>query len=423
MSLNIALSSYTGYGAWFLLRLLREGHNVDYYLSKPDYANILGGIIPAPKLVNGREYPRYDKYDVSLFDLTGRERQAEYSAGLCPTLGDGAFNCELENNRNFGIEIMEECGIDVPPYEKFSDTNSAKAFIRKTGKRYVFKPDSGLNNKATTYVSRGPDDMLKYIDKLHALTKHGNFILQEYIKGTEISIEGWFNGEEFYLINATLEEKKFMNENLGPNTECSGNLVFIFGNAEPRIYRHGLMKMKKFLKAINYTGMIDLNTIATPSGLYGLEWTPRLGYDASAALVNLYAGNFGEMLFRIGIGERPEQSWRAEYCAGTRLSIPPYPSEINGKHPAGVGIEGIDEEDFDRTFMYDVELQKNKMVTAGHSGFICTPMGVGNSIGEAFYNCEKLMDKIEIPDCQMRTDIDKSVMKRYDQLDRDGWLS
>ena len=48
--MRIALSSYSGYGAWFILRLLMEGHSVDYFLSKPEYADILEGIVPSPFL-------------------------------------------------------------------------------------------------------------------------------------------------------------------------------------------------------------------------------------------------------------------------------------------------------------------------------------------------------------------------------------
>jgi phosphoribosylamine--glycine ligase len=429
--MRIALSSYTGYGAWFILRLLSEGHKVDYFLSQPEYANVLGGIVPAPFLPNKEHsrnsharFPDYSRYDVSIFDLTGRERQAEYSAGLCPTIGDGAFNCAVENDRMFGIQVMEEAGIDVPPYEKFTDISAAKAFIRKSGKRYVYKPDGGQEqDTATTYVADDADDMSMYLDKVNAITKGAPFILQEFITGTEVSVEGWFNGEDFYLLNCTLEEKKFMNKGKGPNTGCAGNLIFNFGSAEPAVYKHGLKKMRKYLSSIGYTGMIDLNTIATPQGLYGLEWTPRFGYDASAALLQLYAGDFGEMLQRIATGQVPEQSWRAEFCAGVRLSIPPYPSEIRGYHPDGVPIQGIEPEDFLATFMYDLELKKDEMVTAGHSGFICTPMGKGNTIAEAFDECDARIKRIKLPNAQIRTDIEESTRKRYQTLDRDGWLS
>ena len=99
MALKIAMSTYSMFGAWFVLRLLEEGHKVDTYLSEPEFANVLGGIIPKPIILPGkRAYKniKYDKYDLSLFDLTGAERQAEFSAERCPTIGDGAFNCAAE---------------------------------------------------------------------------------------------------------------------------------------------------------------------------------------------------------------------------------------------------------------------------------------------------------------------------------------
>lgn len=428
--MKIAMSSYSAYGAWFVLKLLSEGHSVDYFLSKPEYADILSGLIPTPFLpsteLHGNSharFPDYGNYDLSLFDLTGRSDQADFSAQHCPTIGDGSFNCQVEDDRMFGLEIMEQCGIQVPSYERFTSTDSAKVYIGKSKKRYVYKPDGGQDNDTdTTYVSSSSEDMLSNIDKLFAKTKNSPFVLQEFIEGTEVSVEGWFNGEDFYLLNCTLEEKKFMNKNHGPNTGCAGNLVFTFGNKEPAVYKHGLYKMRDYLKAIDYVGMLDLNTIATPQGLYGLEWTPRFGYDASAALTQIYGGNFGAAMQAIAIGNIPDLSWKAEFCAGIRLSIPPYPSEIKGKHPAQVPISGIEEEDYTKIYMYDLELVSGELMTCGHSGFVATPMGIGNSILEAFEECDALIKRIKIPNMQIRTDIEKTTRNRYNILDRDGWL-
>jgi phosphoribosylamine--glycine ligase len=423
--MKIALSSYSGYGFWFLLRLLKEGHKVDTFLSKPEFKDVLSGIIPPPflKAKGSRQFPDYSRYDLSIFDLTGRERQSEYSCNLCPTIGDGAFNNDAENDRMFGIKIMEESDIQVPPYQSFHNTSAAKVFIRKNNKRYVYKPDGGQDqDTATTYVSSSPDDMLEYLDKVNAITHNAPFMLQEFIAGTEVSVEGYFNGEDFYLLNCTLEEKKFMNKNHGPNTGCAGNLVFNFGLSEPRVYTEGLKKMIPFLKSVGYTGMIDLNTIATDSGLYGLEWTPRFGYDASATLFNTYGGDLGEMLHAISTGQVPDQSWNSVFGAAVRVSIPPYPTELPGKHPAGVPIKGIEEKDYDSTFMYDVQMEKGKLVTAGYSGFVCAPLGKGDTIAEAFAEVDDRLKRIKIPNMQMRTDIEKSTTKRYNELLLNGWL-
>jgi len=433
--MKIALNSYSGYGAWFILKLISEGHSVDYFLSEPKYLGVLYGLIPEAKLLdldhrrspdNYRTgLPSYDKYDLSVFDLTGRKRQADHSIQNCPTIGDGTFQCFLEDDRLGGLKLMEEAGISVPPYQSFTDVGEAKAFVKKTGKRYVFKPDGGQDQAAeSTYVSKDAEDLLEYFDKLEQISKGASFILQEFIRGTEVSVEGWFNGEDFYCLNSTLEEKKFMNDNVGPNTGCSGNLVFTI-SPDAKIYKQGLAKVKPILQQYGFRGMIDLNTIVTEDNIYGLEWTPRFGYDASATFINMYAGGFGELLKRTARGEVPEQSWKAEFGVSVRLSIPPYPTEMRMPQHKGIPIKGIDPSDMQtllKTYLYDAYFIKNHLEVAGYSGLVACPIEVGSSIIEAFGKLEDTVKRIQIPDMQYRTDIQKSVTKRYTELDRMGLL-
>lgn len=420
--MKIALTSYSGYGLWFSRRLTREGHDVTYHLSNPEMVDVLAGLAPKPKL---KPRPDYSNYDLSIFDLTGRRRAADASAEVCLTIGDGSVHCELEDNRAFGIELMEAAGINVPPYEKFNDVGAAAAFVKKTGKRYVFKPDGGQDQDAdTTYVSHDALDMLSYLSKLGAKLSANPFILQEFIAGTEVSVEGWFDGSEFWLLNSTLEDKKFMNGNKGPNTGCSGNLVLLI-SSQTKIYREGLEKAKGVLQQIGYRGMIDLNTIVTEDKAYGLEWTPRFGYDASATLCRMYSGDYGEMLATVVSGSQPDALFSGEYGTSVRLSIPPYPSEIKGKHKQGVVCAGIDP---DRDYVYD--LMKKGTInsidptfeTAGVSGFIAAPIIVGNDPVKAFEELYAIVDKIKIPNMQYRTDCDKSALKKLATLKTQGWL-
>jgi phosphoribosylamine--glycine ligase len=431
--MKIALSTYSGYGSWFALRLLSEGHKIDIYQSTLEYAEILEGIAPKPKLIkidarNGNGTPDYSKYDLSIFDLTGRKQQADSSHMVCPTIGDGSLHCFLEDDRLGGIKLMEEGGVEVPPYEQFTDTSAAKALIRKTGKRFVYKPNGGQDQEAAaTYVSEDAEDLLKYIDKLFALSKGSPFILQEFIKGIECSTEGWFNGTDFYLLNCTIEDKKFMNDNKGPNTGCSGNLVFTISDTA-KLYQDGLKKMIPVFQQLGFRGMIDLNTILTDEKCYGLEWTPRFGYDASATLVNMYAGDYGEMLYAVAAGERPVENWRAEFGVSARLSIPPYPTEIKGygKKLRGIPIKGINSEDQNeilKTYLYDAAYRTGKTLeVAGYTGFIACPIEIGSDPINAWVSLQKRIDKINIPDMQYRTDLQKSTIKRYFEVKKMGWI-
>lgn len=420
---KILIATYTGYGNWFSLQLEQEGHDVDiWYIDHyDDYCMVLDGLVKRPS----KAKPVFSKYDLVLFDLTGRPKIAEevMAAGVA-CIGDGDFNSEIEEDRLLGIQIMEQCGIGVPFYETFNDLGDARRFIRKTNKRFVFKPNGGQDqDTASTYVSKSADDMLRYLDKLAGTTKGVEFILQEVVSGTEISTEAWFNGEEFFLINATLEEKKFMNDNKGPNTGCAGNLVWLYDQINPPlIFREGLGKLKNFLQQYNYRGMIDLNTIVNDREMFGLEWTPRFGYDASATL---YAciNNVGDFFGAIGSGSRPEFDTISNYSAGIRLSIPPYPSEIKNKHPEEIPIEGIEDDDIlKKCFLYDCCCDGDNLFTAGVNGMVAVPISTGNTPQEAWGRVYEKVKKISIPDMQYRTDLEHSTMSRYKILASQGWL-
>lgn len=422
---KILIASKDGYGAWFTLRLMEEGHSVDYYLKEQYFAPVLEGL--APEVMD--KTPDFSKYDLVIFDVTGMPALAEQAMKVTNVIGDGDFASEIEDNRLLGIEVMENVGINVPAYEHFQDVNTAKRYVRKSNKRYVFKPFTPTGGEeqstATTYVSKSAEDLIEYLDKLSELSSGQDFILQEVVQGTEISTEAYFNGTEFFGVNGTLEEKKFMNEAKGPNTGCSGNLVWFYDQQNlPFIFREGLLKMKDFLQGVGFRGMIDLNTIVSDSKVYGLEWTPRFGYDASATLFHLIRSDLGDFLGSIASGIRPDFEISRNFSAGVRLSIPPYPSEVRGNHPEGVPIKGIEEDDCIKgCYLYDACLDKsNSLVTAGVSGLCAVPISMGESISQAFSRVYSKVDRIQIPDMQYRTDVEKTTTHRYKILSDQGWL-
>jgi len=433
--MKIALSSYTGVGAWWVLRLMAEGHKVDYFLSKPEYADVLGGLIPPPKMLSldhrrhqaGYGFPSYKGYDLSLFDVTGKPKQAEHSKAQCPTLGDGSFEEMLEDDRKFGLEAMESCGINVPPYKEFQTASEGRAYIKKEGGRYVYKPyeTADATDKALTYVAKDAEDLLGVIDKLWASSKNAPFILQEFVSGTELGVEAFFNGEDFYLITGTMEEKKFMNDNKGPNTGCSGNLIFAMKGDE-KIYKEGLLKAKPFLQAAGFRGIIDLNTIITEHKIYGLEWTPRFGYMCCPTIATMYGPGYGELLCDIASGKTPRLGWIHPFGAAATVTIPPYPTEIRIPKAKGIPIEGIGPDDIEllrETYLYDVMEEKGKLVTSGNLGYIGAVLAGSSTIEGAFGKVDQRLKGLQIPNCQYRTDLEKTSKKKYDTLDAQGWFS
>ena len=438
--MKIALSSASAIGAWFVIRLMAEGHKVDYYLSNSKAEGVLSGLIPRPKVLDidqrrhvlGYGFPNYYDYDLSLFDFTGQSKQADSSrASLVPTLGDGYFENLLEDDRQYGIEAMEFSEIKVPPYERFDSPDNAKAFLRKRDRRYVFKPfvEGGrVPDSASTYVSRDSADMLRTIDKLFSHAKGNPFILQEFVTGTEVSVEGWFNGTDFSCLCGTLEEKKFLNDNKGPNTGCAGVLVFTLSPSS-RLYEETLKKTIPLLKNAGFRGVIDLNTIVAEGGdkIFGLEWGPRLGYLCCPVSSVMYGPGYADFILAVAKGAQPQERWQAPFGAAITVSIPPYPTEILIPSAEGIPIEGLDPcspQELCEFFLHDARLDKTRerLETCGHYGYIGAPIGYGGTLEESFAMVERKLQKLHIPNMQYRTDIRARTLARYGALSLRSWL-
>ncbi len=418
------MASVYGEGLWLAWKMQHEGHDVSAIVGEPRYAEALKGLIT---VMPGGEVYAAENYDMVVMDTTGMGKSAEQARREVPTIGDSILADTLEEDRVYGLEFMQKCGLQVAPWEKFTDPADAIRYIKKRKTRLVFKPVGEQDDKSTTYVSRSAEDMLDYFDVLFRTAKVSEFILQEYVEGTEISLEVYINETGYYALNATLETKKLMNGDVGPNTGCSGSLCWMIEN-ENRIFEKGLKKCIAPLQEMGYVGPLDLNTIVNDSGVWALEFTPRFGYDATALLTRLLPVSFADFLYAVASNQSvPALSPKHSFCASARLSIPPYPCDgLPDKfYKAGVPISGLTEKNLDEFFIYDVRKRAedaDDLETAGLCGWVGSPLAVGETPGAAFGAAYDMLEEVRVPNGQYRTDVLENVAKRYAALREGGWL-
>lgn len=418
--MRILLCSPQGDGPWFALRMLLDGHDVSW-TTPAKYQNSLARILPPP--LDSVSNP--ESYDLIVFDCAHDGAAADKMREVTPVIGSSKFANELEENRTFGIETMERSGIVVPPWEPFNSVDSAIKWLEGNNKRYVFKPTGDIEDKSTTYVSKNSGDMIRYLKILTTRAPIREFILQEFVEGTEVSTGAWFNGQDWCYQNHTLEEKKFMPGGIGPNTGCAGSIMWM--PARPTVlFQRGLHRVADTLRDARFVGYIDLNAIVTESEVYGLEWTPRFGYEDTCNFICLLASDFGEFLHTLAIGAMPViLPPKHEFAATIRISVPPYPSKTNPKKHGGTPVNGIDLERLGHFYISDVRLKEgteSELEVNGADCCIGAPIGCAETIQGAFDECQAVIDKLVVPDLQYRNDVDTCVEKRYEQLRRWGWL-
>jgi phosphoribosylamine--glycine ligase len=417
--MKFLLYSVAGEGAQIAKRIEQEGNEVGVFIKDKLYKTVFDGLL---QKVEPESF--IDKETVIIFDLSGNgsyadtlKRKGHY------VYGASSFADDLEHDREFGFNAMKEAGIQIPQYNEFKDWNEAKGFVQNSNNRLVFKPSGSMPCKLT-YVSKDPEELVSYLDFVEKQygSKIDSFILQEFIEGVVVSSE-CFCGREGFLFpgNHTVEVKKSMNDELGASTGCSGNVTWFLENSH--ILEEGVFKIEKLCKKHGYIGQIDLNAVVNEQGVFGLEWTPRFGYDATPTLLNLFQDDIGKFFSDMSRGQQGEISVSTKCAGSVRVSIPPYPAEPLAnvdpeKFSPSIGVPILGWEDVEEyLYFYEVKMEEGRLYHSDGTGVICAACGEDEDAAKSIDECYKTIKKLNIPDIQYRTDLSKVLSKMVKEVE------
>ena len=160
--LFVSLSGLIGDIAW---QILKEGHEVRYYIDNEKERDIADGFVP--KSVDWEKDAKWA--DIIVFDDTlgqGAKAQALRAAGK-PVIGGTEYTDRLEDDRSFGQEELKKAGVNIIPYEDFDSFDPAIEFVKKNPDRYVIKPSGEAQNvKRRLFVGEEEDgeDVIRMLE-------------------------------------------------------------------------------------------------------------------------------------------------------------------------------------------------------------------------------------------------------------------
>lgn len=414
-------------------QMVKEGAQVDLFIKDKFYRQAMDGIVPK---VESMEEGLKNKPDFVIFSLNGDGELADkIRKDGYRVIGASAMADKLEMDRSYGVKVAKQYGFHVPKTTEFKDIGAAIAFVKQGKKTYAVKIDNN-KSEASSYVAKDTEDMVDYLSyakEQGEISPSDTFILQEVVKGAEISTELWFsNGEPIYPANSTFEVKKFLAGELGQRTGAETSLVFHYGSESSRICDKTIQKLFPLLKYAKYTGPIDVNCIVSEVDHepYFLEFTPRLGYSAIYGFMAILGMPISEFFRRVSRGTFTVP-FKALWGSSLKLSIPPYPVDIEDEKAAketygkteGIRINGEYGKDFIPIDCMKPKKQKStEIVAAGTSCILGECLGRGNTMLEAWRGSQKVFKSVEAPNQQGRyTDGSEDAWKRVLKLRQFGY--
>ncbi|MGH7551125.1 MAG: phosphoribosylglycinamide synthetase C domain-containing protein [Gemmatimonadota bacterium] len=409
--------------AW---QVVKEGHEVRYYIKKKPARSIGDGFVP--KSTDWKADAEWA--DVIVFDDVlgmGEDADRLRKAGKA-VVGGTPYTDRLEDDRAFGQNELRGFGIPIIPFEEFSSFDDAIAYVRSNPVRYVIKPSGEAQNiKRLLFVGEDEDGT----DVIHVLESYKKvyadrvrtFQLQQRRTGVEIAIGAFFNGSEFLTpINVNFEHKKLFPGNIGPSTGEMGTAMY--WSQPNRIFNQTLRKVEEKLREEGYVGYIDLNCIVNSQGIYPLEFTARFGYPTISIQQEGLTTPMGELLAALARGEKVDLKARSGFQVGVRIVVPPFPFDDPQTFEANSEERVIIFRKPETTGVHieDVKLVNGEWVITGTSGVVLIVVGMGQTMRRAQAQTYNRIGNIMIPNMYYRTDIGDRWFEDHDRLHNWGYL-
>ena len=352
-----------------------------------------------------------------------------------PIFGPSLDTAKWELDRDHGSKVMEKAGIKIIPSKRFCSYDEAIAYVMENPKRYVSKP-IGDGLKSMSYVSKTAADMIFMLQKWKKSNAYkGDFILQEFHKGIEFGVGGWFGLGGFSKHWCeSFEFKKLMNDDLGVATGEQGTVVRY---TEDSLLADRVLKpLEDYLHGLGYSGYVDVNCIIGDDGTpWPLEFTMRPGWPLFQIQQALHKGDPAQWMLD-SLNGTDTLKVSSQVAVGVVIAIPDYPyGQVTKKENSGYPVWGVTEEDAIKNIHFsDVQMGKGPCMVNGEvklnvplyvtaGDYVCTVSGVGATVEHARDRAYKtIKNKIEIPNSIMyRTDIGCRLEKQLQELHSYGY--
>ncbi len=319
---------------------------------------------------------------------------------------------KIEWSKAYAKKLMKKYSIPTANFKVFSSQTAANEYL-KAGEFPVVVKASGLALGKGVIICQNLADGKKAIKQILVEKKFGiagnKVVIEEYLRGQEISIHALASGKNFLLFPAAKDHKRIYDHDRGPNTGGMGTFAPVPWVKKALLDEINSAILQPTLKALDkegadFNGCLFPGLMLTSVGPKVLEFNARFGDPETQSYLRLLKTDLFDLLESLASGTSREVklSWKKGFAICVVLASKGYPGNYITSQEI-VGIEKAEKLAEVVVFQAGTKLDKGKLLTAG--GRVLSVTATGTTLKDARKKVYKAIDLINFAGKTFRADI------------------
>ena len=312
--------------------------------------------------------------------------------------GPSKAAAQIEGSKHFAKGVMRDAG--VPTAKSFTCENQKEIEIALDtfGAPFVVK-DDGLAAGKGVVVTEDREVALQ-----HALSCT-RVVIEEYLKGPEISLFGISDGTNILPMQPAQDFKRAYDNDAGPNTGGMGAyspLPWAPSDIIEDTYEQVLAPViaEMAARGTPFVGLLYAGLAVTDRGIKVIEFNARFGDPETQVLIPRLKTPLAQLLYKAATGDLIDSvlEWRDESAVTVVLAANGYPSEVK----TGDAISNLNPSDGVKIFHAGTK-NIDGLVSAG--GRVLTVTGLGSDLTQARDKAYRTISQVKLAGSFYRNDI------------------
>ncbi len=329
---------------------------------------------------------------------------------------------EIEGNKKFAKELMQEYNIPTADFKTFNknNINKAKEYLESSKYPIVIKA-SGLAAGKGVVIAEKKEEAISAIEEIMQQQIFGNagneVVIEEFLEGEELSVFAITDGEEYVLLPPAQDHKRIGEGDTGKNTGGMGAyapLSFVSDNLITEIKTNIVEPTLKALTDKNrkFNGCLYCGLINTKNGIKVIEFNCRFGDPETQVVLPLLDGDFFELLYSVAKGKINKEA--VKYNGGSAMCVVTVSGGYPEKYEKGFEIEGLNEiEDITNVTVIHAgtKYENGKVLTNGGRVLNLVAFNIENNLKQSKAMVYDAISKVKYNKKYFRNDIGFRALK------------